>query len=81
MPPPNANNNGRVTNAILATKLDAQTDLLKRAINKQDEHDEEITALKVEQGKLAERLKFRTIAHSIVEAGTAVLSIVGLANQ
>ena len=77
----NGANNARVTNAILSTKMDAVIDKLDDALEAGKGRDKRITNLEIEQGKLSERLKFRTIAHGMVEAVTAGLSIVGLVNR
>ena len=65
-----ATSNGRVTNAILATKLDAVHEDVKGICTRLDAHDERIRTLEQEQAKQGERIS--TFAR--VQAGFSVLS-------
>ena len=78
--PPNteAGNNGKVTLAILGQKADQNTRMLRTALQKQDQTEAEVVVLKIEQAKIKERLKFRTVAHSMAEALATGLGLAAL---
>lgn len=75
---PNAANNARVTNAVLSVKLDTVITGQGQVLSCLKDQEVRLRAVEIEQGKLGERLKFRTWAHGIAEAVATGLGIYGI---
>lgn len=67
-----------VTLAVLGEKMDQNTRMLTGALEKQDKTEAEVVVLKIEQAKIKERMRNRTIVHSFAEAAAAGFGIAAL---